>query len=355
MFFGTSYLGVMLMYARKKNITIVDVAAKAGVSKTTISRYLNGKFEFMSSASRERIAAVIEELGYRPNNLARGLKSKHSKLLGVVIADITSPFSSILLKGISDCCERYGYGVLITNTGDDPKKEREYILSMIDQHVDGIILNTTGKNQEFLLQLAKDDVPLVLADRPLAVKAFDTVRTADREITFTALGHLRERGYTSVGLFMEPLENGTRVCRCNAYQDAYREIFGKMPQVYFIEKLEEAAVIPLLQEFQQDNAGESRAILTANGVATLQVVHGMKRLGLAFPDDIGICGFDNWEWTELVDDGITVIAQPSYKVGRECVKRLMMRLYRNSKALPRSIELPCELLVRNSTNRQVNR
>ncbi len=96
------------MDVRKKSITIIDVAAAAGVSKTTVSRYLNGKFEFMSSQSRERIAATIEQLNYRPNNLARGLKSKRSKLLGVIVSDIKNPFSSILLKGIGDCCERYG-------------------------------------------------------------------------------------------------------------------------------------------------------------------------------------------------------------------------------------------------------
>ena len=337
------------MDAKGKNVTIVDVAERAGVSKTTVSRYLNGKFEFMSEESRSHIAAVIESLGYRPNNLARGLKSKRTRLLGVVIADITNPYSSVLLKGISDCCERYGYGVLITNTDGDPAKERAYILSMIDQHVDGIILNTTGKNLDFLLERARDAVPIVLADRPLEVRLFDTVRSADRAIIYEALRHLKAQGFRQPGLFMEPLENGTRICRCNAYQDACREIFGTLPKVYFVNGQDRAK--ELLQQFMEETAEEKRAILTANGVATLAVVHAIEDLGLHFPEDLGLCGFDNLSWTELVAGGITVVEQPAYQVGKECVKRMMIRLYRSPQGAPVHTELACRLILRHSTER----
>jgi len=335
------------MEKKKKNITIVDVAAKAGVSKTTISRYLNGKFEYMSEDSRKKIARVIEELAYRPNNLARSLKSQQSRMLGVIVSDITSPFSSILLKAVSDCCERYGYRILIANSDDDSKKEREYILSMMDQQVDGIILNTTGKNAEFLTQMSQNGLPFVLADRPLEVKLFDTVRTADRDATFDILKYLKKKGYTSVGIFMEPLNNGTRIRRCNAYREAYPEIFLSTPQVYFLDSPERDEM--LLRRFITENEGERKAIFTANGVTTLRVVQAMKRMNLQFPEDIGICGFDDWEWMSLIDGGITVIAQPTYKVGRECVKRMMLRLHRNRNALPRTIELACALIIRQST------
>jgi len=334
---------------KKRNITIVDVAAKAGVSKTTISRYLNGKFEFMSNESKAKITQVIEELAYRPNNLARSLKSKRSRLIGVIVSDITNPFSAILLKGIGDCCERYGYGVLITNTDDNPKKERDYILAMLDQRVEGIILNTTGKNNEFLQQLAQSGITIILADRPIDISIFDVIRTADREITFTALRHLKMRGFTRVGFFSEPLENGTRLSRSQAYRDACYEIFGIEPQTYIIDKTNQNMGDVLIEEFRQKNRGQRMAIYTGNGIATLYVVQALKRMGISFPNEIGICGFDNWDWTDLVDGGITVVAQPSYKVGRECVKRMMFRLHRNHNAAPRRIELPCELVIRNST------
>ena len=338
------------MEKNHKNITIVDVAERAGVSKTTISRYLNGKFEFMSAESRNKIAQVIEELNYRPNNLARSLKSKKSRIIGVVVSDISSPFSSILLKGISDCCDRYGYGVMITSTDDDPRKEREYILSMIDQRVEGLIINTTGENNAFLESMAKSGIPIILADRPIESKSFDIVRTADMDITIEAIEYLKKCGYTRVGFFSEPLKkNGTRNWRYNAYEKACLDVLEIEPQAYIIEVKQEEYVENLVKQFLETNGAEKKAIYTANGVTMLHVVKALQRMQLKFPEDIGIFGFDNWDWTELVDRGITVISQPSYKVGKECVKRLMFRLHRNKNAATRLIELDCQLVIRNST------
>lgn len=338
------------MEKSKKNITIVDVAEKAGVSKTTISRYLNGKFEFMSAESRDKIAQVIKELNYRPNNLARSLKSQRSRIIGVVVSDIGSPFASILLKGISDCCDRYGYGVMITSTDDDPRKEREYIMSMIDQRVEGLIINTTGENNKFLEKMSQTGIPIILADRPIDLNLFDTVRTADIDGTIKAIEHLKERGFTKVGFFSEPLGNiGTRIWRYGAYERACREVLKISPQSYILESKTEEFVEHLVERFIIANGSEKKAIYSTNGVTTLHVVKAMRRLNLKFPDDIGICGIDNWDWTELVGNGITVISQPSYKVGRECVKRLMFRLHRNRNATPRLIELDCELVIRGST------
>lgn len=334
------------MEKEKKKITIVDVAEKAGVSKTTISRYLNGKYEYMSAESRERIGEVIAELGYRPNNLARSLKSKYSKMLGVVVSDITSPFSPILLKGISDCCEHYGYRILIADSSDRPQKEQEYILSMLDQRVDGIILNTTGKNLEFLRELKERDVPFVLADRSLEEPLFDTVRTADRQIIFQVLRHLQAVGYERVGFFTEPLANSTREHRYEAFGDACREIFAVAARDYFLTEQADAA--DLLQEFLQESKGKKRAVFTANGVVTMKMLRAMQAQSVSFPADVGICGFDDWEWMSLVKGGITAVAQPTYQVGRECVKRMMYRLHRSKAAPVRNIELPCEFIVRQS-------
>jgi LacI family kdg operon repressor len=333
----------------KKTITIVDVAEKAGVSKTTISRYLNGKYEFMSQESRERIAKVIEEMGYRPNNLARGLKSKRSRLIGVLVSDIGSPFSSILLKGIGDCCERYGYGVLITNSNDNPKKERDYILSMIDQRVEGLIINTTGQNDEFLQQVVKNGVPIVLADRPMEEHIFDTVRTADEAITMDVMRHLKERGFKKVGWFSQVVNNETRKLRSAAYREACHAIMSIDPQEYVLDDKDPKQVEDQIRSFIEANGKEKKAIYTGNGVATLHVVKALQRMKLRFPQDLGLCGFNNWDWTELVGGGITVVSQPSYRVGHECVKRIMARIHRNRHAKAKLIELECKLIIRSST------
>lgn len=331
---------------KRKKVTIVDVAAKAGVSKTTISRYLNGKFEYMSEESRQKIADVIDELGYRPSSLARSLKSKQSFVLGVIVSDITSPFSPILLKGISDCCERYGYRILIANSDDEPRKEREYIMNMIDQSVDGIILNTTGGNDEFLRETADGGVHFVLADRALDVELFDTVHSADRQALADMLAEMKKRGYEQVGFFTQPLTNSTRIHRTQAFRELYPEYFDGPAQVYFLEKSDRDAAV--MQEFMRRNIGQRHAIFTGNGVGMMRVVQTMHDLGISFPRDTGLCGFDDWDWMNLVGGGITTIDQPTYEVGKECVKRMMHQLSRSGRVAPQTTELPCTLKLRRS-------
>ena len=333
--------------AKRKKVTIVDVAAKAGVSETTISRYLNGKFEYMSDESRQKIADVIEELGYRPNSIARSLKAKQSFLLGVIVSDITSPFSPILLKGISDCCERFGYRILIANSDDEPRKERDYVMSMIDQRVDGIILNTTGGNDEFLREVADSGTRVVLADRTIEREIFDTVHSADREAMHQMFRYLKGEGYESVGWFTQPLTNSARINRCQIFREIYSDYFEGPAEVYFLEKkLRDASV---MQEFMRDQAGKKHCIFTGNGVATLRLVQTMRDLHIEFPRDTGLCGFDDWSWMNLIGGGITTISLPTYEEGRECVKRMMHNIHYSQSTPPQNIELPCTLRVRHST------
>lgn len=339
-----------MMEKGKANITITDVAKRAGVSKTTISRYLNGKFEFMSAESQQRIKNIIEELNFRPNNLARSLKSSKSRLIGVLIADISNPFSSILVKGITDYCKQCGYNVVIANTDNDSVKEREYIMSMIDQRVEGLIVNATGNNSEFLRDIAEHYVPIVLADRPISPTMFDTVRTNDYQATIDAITYLAKEGFTRVGFFTEPIDNiGTRTNRQQAYKKVCHEVLHIEPQEYVIDSKDECGIENLVQKFLSDNSGEECVIFTANGVTMLGVLKAIHKFGLRIPQDIAICGFDDWPWMELIGPGITVISQPFYDIGVECVKRMLFRIEQSAVGSPEVIELPNRFIIRGST------
>ncbi len=334
----------------KDRVTIDDVARIAGVSKTTISRYLNKKFESMSEKSRLKIETVIKELQYRTNILARSLKSSKSHLIGVIVADISSPFSSILAKGISDCSKHYGYDVMIATTDNDSSKEQEYILSMIDQRVEGLIINSTCQNNDFLQDIATRYVPIVLADRPIFPTLFDTVKATDDKATIEIMQYLFDKGYTQVGFFSEPLNNnGTRILRRQAYERACQDIFRIKPQEYIVQVKQEQSMEDSIQDFMAQNKAEKKAVFAANGVILLSVLNALKELQVVIPRDLGVCGFDNWAWMGLIGPGITTIAQPSYQEGVECVKRMMFRIHRNKTAPPKIIELPTQLIIRGST------
>lgn len=340
------------MQPKINKTTIEEVAKKTGVSKTTISRYINGRYEFMSEGTKKRIQLVIEELDYRPNNLARGLKSNKSGLIGVIIADITSPFSSILVKGIGDLCQEKGYQIIIANTDNDLDKERHYLQSLIDTRVEGLIVNTTGANREFLMRLGRQGMPIVLADRALDELMFDTVMSNNFEMTFETIKHLFEGGFGEVAFFTEEIgQISSRYIRKDAFLAAYRELRGIAAEhlIYTINSIQPQTVLEAINRFSNQKTKENKAIFAVNGVTLLSVLQGLSKLNLNIPEDMGICGYDDWGWASLIPPGITVISQPSFQVGVESAKLLLAKIKAKRKIQPKLIQLPAELIVRGST------
>ncbi|MCP2241232.1 LacI family DNA-binding transcriptional regulator [Thermoanaerobacterium thermosaccharolyticum] len=331
-------------------ITIDYVAKKAGVSKTTISRFLNGRYEYMSDATRENIKKVIEELNYRPNNLARSLKLNRSNLIGVLVSDIGNHFSSILVKGIEKVLKENGYNLIIASTDNDSLKEREYILSLLDNNVDGLIVNTAGGNDDFLIELSKKGLPIVLADRSIKDTVFDTVVVNNYEVTSELILHLIKNGYNRIGFFTEKIGDiSTRTERKQAFLDVCREYRINDSNLIFevdddLSKIEENIV-----SMMEDGRKSRTAVFAVNGVVLLDVLKVIDKLKLKIPDDIAVCGYDDWGWASLIPPGITTISQPTYEVGVESAKRLLNRIRGGDEIKPKKLVLKAELVVRGST------
>jgi len=339
------------MEKEKHLTTINDVAKVSGVSKTTISRYLNGKYEFMSKDTRKRIQSVIEELKYRPSNVAKTLKSKKSGLIGVIIADIGSQFSSILLKGIGDTCKDHGYQVVISNVNNDPEKEREYIESLMDNRVEGIIVNTTGYNDEFLVEVNETRVPLVLADRTMENLKIDSVAINNYNITFDTIKYLVEKGYKNIAFFTEePCGNRARYLRRSGYLNAMKQLLHVDANnlIYTIDSEDESTSIKAIAEFNNSYKDELKAIFTINGVILLSVLQGIKKSKYKIPEDFYVCGFEDWGWATLVYSEMPVISHHSYEVGVESAKMLIKRITGKSKGKPKYKELEAKLIIGNS-------
>ncbi|RHW39098.1 LacI family DNA-binding transcriptional regulator [Neobacillus notoginsengisoli] len=338
----------------KVRVTINEVAQKANVSKTTVSRYLNGKYEYMSEETKELLANVIDQLDYRPSNLARSLKAKNSGVIGCIIADIGSPFSSIVLKGVSDYCKQLGYSVLFANIDNDPINEKESIQSLLDNKVDGLIINTTGKNDDYLLSLKNEGIKIVLADRSLSTpNVLDTVATNNYDATYDLVKHLSEQGYKRVAFFTQDMSViSSRYKRHEGFNDAMRKYFNQDGNLttYVINIDDPQNSDESLREFVNVSKGEPAAIFTVNGVTLLTVLHGMKRLNIEISPQMGICGFDDWGWASLIPPGITTLTQESYECGVQSAKLLIERIKEQEEFEPKYIELPAQLVKRGSTN-----
>lgn len=337
--------------------TIGEVARQAGVSKTTISRYLNQRYEFMSAETKKRIESVIREMGYRPNNLARSLKSNRSGLIGVLVADISNPFSSILVKGIGDTCKNRGFQTIIANTDNDPQKELDYIRSLMDNRVEGLIVNITGENNDYLMELHAHGVPVVLADRPMTEPFLDTVTSNNYEMTYETMRHLVDQGFERVAFFTQETSSiRTRLKRHEAFLQACGDFLHVDGEkfVYVVDPDNVEEVTKAVMSFLKDSSSPS-ALFAVNGVTLLSIVQSITQLNLRMPDDVGICGYDDWGWAAVIPPGITVISQPSYKVGVEAAKRLLRQIQSKRPVKPKLIELPSSLVVRGSTQLQAKK
>lgn len=336
---------------QENHVTIGKVAQAAGVSKTTVSRYLNGRYGFMSAETKERIRAVVEALDYRPSNIARSLKSRSSRAVGCVIADIANPFSSILLKGVNDVCSKNGYQVLFSNTDDSAEREGASVRELLDSRVDGLIVNTAGGCDGVLTELDAGGVPVVLADRRIAREnVLDTVTTDNYRATRACMKHLFENGFRKVACFtLGSGEASPRAERLRAYCDAVRELFGG--ERYVFDAGDGAAeCAKRLAGFAGENPGERLAVFCVNGLALLAVLQSMREAGIRISGRFGVCGFDDWGWASLIPPGITTITQDSYAVGVESAKLLLRRIAGEKSPSPVCMELPNRLCVRGSTD-----
>lgn len=342
---------------KDSNVTIAQVAAEAGVSKTTISRFLNGKYDYMSGETKKRIEKVIERMDYHPSNIARSLKSQNSKAIGCVIADISSPFSSILLKGIYNVCNKSGYQVLFSNINNQPEKELSAIQELLNNRVDGLIVNTTGENDDALVELSERGIPIVLADRCIAKKnVLDTVTTENYHVTYSCIRHLHEKGFQRVAFFTQGNRKiSPRVIRYEAYLHAMREIFQQDGRQTFFQFREETdgECEEQLAHFAEQFPDEKIAVFCVNGVTMLHVLHAMQKQKYRINEKFGICGFDDWGWASLIPPGITTITQNSYAVGVQAAELILERIGGKNHATPFYEELPNQLLIRGSTDEKL--
>lgn len=332
--------------AQAKRVTITDVAKAAGVSKTTVSRFISGDVKSLAEDTYKRIAETIQALNYQPSKLARGLKGRHSFLIGVVLADITNPYSTAILRGAEDACHKHGYNLLVCNTDNDPSKERDYILMLQSHQIDGLIINTTGQNNALLHAMKADHLPIVLVDREVLNFDADVVTVNNRQAAKDATEFLIRRGYKRIAYVTQPVQGvSTRTERATAFAQAIQAA-GLATGQDVLEVDGDAQVRLAIRDFLESSTPGPKALFAGNAVVLLQVILELRSHGIDVPGEIGILGFDNPEWAEIAR--LTTLAQPTYQIGVQATERLLMRL--EGKDQPyQHIHLPVKMVERAST------
>ncbi|NOW06410.1 LacI family DNA-binding transcriptional regulator [Clostridium beijerinckii] len=314
---------------KQKNVTIADVAAYVGVSKTTISRYLNKNFEFMSQETQEKIDEAIKVLKYRPNRIAQTLKAKNSNIIGVTIADIGNPFSSLLIKGINDVCRANNYQLLVTNADNLAERERENIESLLDSQVDGLLVNTTGNNYKYLEEFKDSDnfKPIVLLDRFINPLIYDSVTMNNAEVTRNMLDELLKNDYNHYVYFSEDINGvSSRLERKKAMEEFLSRNVNTSGETNIIKKNDIKEIKERIENILNKNKDKNICFFANNDEILKVLIECLYDLNVRIGVDIGIFGFAEEKWARLIGPGITSIDENPYEMGERAAKLLFERI-----------------------------
>lgn len=312
----------------KKSIsrnTIADVARHAGVSKATVSRFLNHREKLLSPEIAGRVEAAIKELGYVPSPMAQALKRGRSRLIGLVVADITNPYSVAVLRGAEEALRKAGYLVMLFNLGNESERESAALRALSSYKVEGFVLNAMGHDTGALLEAATQGKPVVLIDRLHPGLDVDLVSLDNRHAIEESGRHLIEAGYGELLLVTEPVGSvSSRMERKQAFHAflADRAVPGTRLEV---AQNDSHTLRQRLRQFRE-KAGAMPAVICANAVMTLQVVAAAEALGWRLGQDLGVVGVDDTPWAPYVGPGITALAQPTDEIGRLAAQCLLQRL-----------------------------
>ncbi|WP_078555264.1 LacI family DNA-binding transcriptional regulator [Bacillus alkalicellulosilyticus] len=333
-------------------ITIGDVAERANVSKTTVSRILNGNYAHTTEETRMRVLKAIKELDYRPNALAKGLKSMRTNVIGIMLSNLKNPFWTTVLEGVEDTCHELGYNLMICNTNENPEAEEEYIKELQMRQVDGIVVNPTVKNQELYKKLVDSKYPLVVINRRIPNLETNNVIMNNIKGAYSAVEHLLHNGRKKVAVVVYATDYvSTWKERLEGYCLAMlRHGFSK--EEFRILELEqetdsqEESIIHFLQTYP-----DTDAIFSTNNMITLHVLGALRSLTLHIPNDVALISYDETIWAQHLEPPLTTVRQPGYHMGKMAAQILIQTMSKEgseSKAPPATIVLEPELIIRKS-------
>jgi LacI family transcriptional regulator len=331
--------------------SINDVARRAGVSISTVSRVMNNHPN-VSEEKRKAVFKAIADLNYVPNALAQGLVKKATNTIAVLIADITNMFYANLLKSLEDRLNDKGYYTIIGNTEWNPEKEREYIHYMLQKQVDGIVLASTTLENEDFKKLSLRGIPLVVLDREVNIDRVDRIRIDDYKGGYQATEHLIKAGYRKLVHFSGPRGISSAEDRKKGFFQCVKD-YNLSEEKYMVIPgcfTEECGVQNMEQYLEEYSIKEPVGIFAANDAMALGVLKVLNEQGVACPDRVGVVGFDDITFARYSNPPLTTIKRPIKEIGKIVVDTILDRIENQGQEhFHRNITLDVRLVIREST------
>ncbi|AAM23502.1 LacI family transcriptional regulator [Caldanaerobacter subterraneus subsp. tengcongensis MB4] len=330
-------------------VTIKDIARLANVSVTTVSRVINNKPEGVSEETRQKILKLVKELGYQPNAIARGLVTKKTKTIGLIIPDISNPFFPDIARGVEDSAHIYGYNVFLCNTDDNLEKESEYIRALKEKYVDGIIFTSSSiPKHEHIIELVESGIPVVIMDRRVDSENIYGVFLDNYEGGYIATKHLIDLGHEKIGCITGPLYTKSAKERLEGYKKALLDSGIKIDEKLIFEgdyKINGGIIGA--ERLLKDNKDMS-AIFACNDLMAYGAYKTIRSFGYKIPDDISVVGFDDIQLSQILEPQLSTIKQPAYDMGLTAA-RMLIKLIEGKKLKKKIINFRPQLVIRQST------
>lgn len=302
-------------------MTIKKIAELANVSNATVSKILNGKDKNISESTRQRVLEIVKSEGYIPNEIAKSLKMKRTKTIGIIMPDVMNLFFSELARGVEDAAERKGYSVILCNSDNKESKEKRYIQMLQEKMVDGIIL--TASESSASKSLKRRNTPMVLLDREIAIDEKVGRITADNEKgAYNATNYLIQKGCKNIGIISADNKNKPSAQRLKGYENALVDNGlevdkNKIFLQYYTIESGYIGTMTLLDRTEIDS------IFCGNDLIAIGSIRALKEKNIKVPDEVKVIGFDDISISQYMDPPLTTIKQPIYEMGEEAVRMLV--------------------------------
>jgi LacI family transcriptional regulator len=330
------------------NATVSDVAKRAGVSKMTVSRVINGG-NGVRPETKRRVERAVAELDFVPNGVARGLMTSSTKTLGLIVPDIVNPFFTMVVHGAETVARKAGYHLLLCNSEGDLGQERQYVEHMISHRVDGILIAPTGdRSKANLGLLARRKMPFVLIDRTVAGMKCDVVQSDGVEGARKLVAHLLSLGHKRIAAIVEHDDVSTARERLAGYKEAFAAVKQKLvPDLVIRTTADRAGGYGAMQQILALRPPPT-AVFAVNNMTALGAIQALRERGLDVPKDIALVCFDDVEHLAVLSPFLTVVNQPTEMFGALSAQLLLDRLASEDSGPRRRIVLPADLIVRES-------
>lgn len=334
---------------------LVDVAKAAGVVSMTASRAVNGT-GYVSEKVKQRVLTAAKKLGYRPNVLARSLKQRRLKTVGVLLPDIANPFSAQLVAGMQEVFSKEGYSAFLATPGGSIERERDSLFSFVDHRLSGVLVATrkTKIGNEVLAEIMRQELAVVTVGRPIERAPVDCVTADHQKGTYQATKHLIELGHKNIAFVGVAKEDALNLRRFRGYRAAIMDyglplttgnVVGPSHGPAFSTEQDGYDGMLRLAKLKR----RPTAVVARNDYTAIGVLRAAHQLGLQVPKDLAVVGFDDIPLASFTIPPLTTVSQPIMEQGRCAAQFLIDRIEQRYRGRRREVCFDCRLVVREST------